>query len=178
MSMTSKIINIGFVAFFSACGRQPMLPSERSSIDQKMAAHMAEFVEAAKSYGVVANTSGIKFGNVLTAENWANFIESKAVESSTVGLCERITISKKQQLGPLFREDSTTSVRVTIVENTVDPVSERVTAFHELGHCVFGMAHYEDKEDIMNAILPSDSYIAENYQGLLKQFFDRLSGSH
>ena len=52
-----------------------------------------------------------------------------------------------------------------------------ITIFHELGHCLLGLGHYDDKPAIMNTYIMSSRYYRENREVLIDELFDSYRGN-
>jgi hypothetical protein len=133
---------------------------------------MKGFVRDAHIYGGLhISTDGVDFGRVLTETEWESFQERKKLDKEIVGLCETVDNYMRDQIGPVVKKTLSQSVRVTIQGRPDFPAWERVLAYHELGHCVLGLDHREDRVSIMNANLPDEDYISKHEESLIKDLF-------
>lgn len=57
--------------------------------------------------------------------------------------------------------------------NKLSEDQKEITVFHEMGHCVLGKGHDDTKWSIMNSMLLSGYYSAEDRSALLADFFKK-----
>lgn len=164
------------VAMFG-CGPQNKHQNNPDHIyDSKMTAHIEEFKKDAAAHGVTLSLEGLNYANVLDQAAWLEFINRESLTNETVGFCKNDHLYKvytKAVLGHTVDSysDYTTSTSVTLLESPDSPLLERVTAYHELGHCVLGLKHTDSENSIMSAIRPDEDYLRANMAELLKQLF-------
>jgi hypothetical protein len=162
---------LGYVVLqLSSCG---IVPPKRHHIDEKMASYIDQFLKEARNHQVEASGDNLDFANVLDDDKWDLFMTKKSLDVGTVGLCEKADVSYKEQgfiMPNVPNHDTITSVWILGQPDT--PMSELVTAFHELGHCILGLPHIESRPDIMNAVLPTAEYASEHWPELLRQLFN------
>lgn len=65
--------------------------------------------------------------------------------------------------------------RVTIRKDLwqyASPTSRELVVFHELGHCVLGKGHEEEKVSVMNPVQPPDTIYEHHKEEMLAELFD------
>lgn len=145
------------VLTLAACGTVPKvkLPT-RSYIDNRLLPMLDQFVADATAYDMA---QALKSVDVLEFHDFTQ--ENKDSGSYVLGRCY------------IIFDDYGNFHRSVKIQKGLSRTVFKTVVFHELGHCMLNYGHKDDgdKPLIMNTYVPSQEYVLENWDEMVRDLF-------
>ena len=125
-------------------------PAPPGDVSDEMETYLKLFTDLADLEGVkIKNT--LYSGRILNKEDFLSFGAKNNLKISVDGCCTILPIYHAPSF-PDYKSGQINQILTYVtVKRNEDPIKQKTTIFHELGHCLLNLRHTEGKDDIMSA---------------------------